>query len=322
MKLKILSSSSGKHLELNDCYKSVISYGKQEFKRRSHLFVPTSKILNLEYLIKYKPDAIILDLEDSIPNSHKEIARRLLKEELAEVEGVEIIIRINKLGDSESKKDLKTLETIKGLFHSISIPKVEDVKKVESVKKTFHDKSIYVFFETPMGLENCSAIMKSLDKGKDFVGLGAGDICMNFGIKRIPIYDSDILKALFSKLAINAHANDLDIIDTISRPYDTKKAEDILKKEGHWTKNNIGAIGKRAIHPSQLKIINEIFSPTKTELTLEIDLLNRFALNSGTRAIGKPGFVYSGTPEYLTAIKNVNRWLKCGFLKVEVPRKK
>ena len=317
MKIKYNVGSQSIFFTIDNCHSSsIMNTIKKRFKKRSHLFVPATKIIHLNKMLEYNPDTVILDLEDSIPDKLKNNARNFLFN-LDEIDNstTEFIVRINSFSSNHYQKDLEALKKNSTKFHSISLAKTESANEIIRIKESFPHHCIYAFCETPLGVKNSFEIASSLSTS-DFMGLGAGDISRCFGVERIPTYQSDLLKNIFINVALAAHNYNVGFIDTISRPYSTDNAISILEKEAKWSKETIGAVGKRAIHPSQVATINKIFTPSLALVEKNIDILNYFSKITKTQSIGKPGNIYSGKPELESALQNINNWLSNGIISI------
>lgn len=303
-----------KEIFLSNFYEEFLFFKLNKFKRRSHLFIPMTKVEAYIKNIDCGADTIIFDLEDSVNANFKALARDKL-ELLPARKSMEYVIRINEYLTKDFELDIEALSNISNSFDTISLSKVELPKVIEVVKNSFPHHNIVAFMETPLGVNNAFLLAKLLGKD-DGLGFGAGDYAMRFGISRKPIYESDTLKFAALQVASAAHQYGLDFIDTVSRPFSTQASEIVLRRESIWSRDNTGAIGKRAIHPSQIAIINDVFSPTTEQIQTEVDLLNIFAKSGQTNAIKKPESTYSGTPQFKTALNRLNDWLSRGYIKI------
>ncbi len=315
LKVTIKCHNLVKEIFLSNLYKDILTSEKNKFRRRSHLFMPLTKLEEYRKNITCGADTIIFDLEDSIPSEFKVLARQNLGLLPAKTESIEYVIRINEYLTKDFDLDIETLSKIQNAFDTVSLSKVECADNIEIVKKILPNHKIIAFMETPIGIRNAFSIAKILGKG-DGIGLGAGDYAMRMGISRKPIYECDALKFAAMQVASAAHQYGVDFIDTISRPFGTQISEIILREESIWSKNNTGAVGKRAIHPSQILIINEVFSPNIEDIQSEISILNLFAESKHTNAIKKPENTYSGTPEYKTALNRLTDWFSKGYINI------
>jgi len=237
---------------------------------RSLLFVPGNKDNMLEKALRFRPDAFVPDMEDSVPTAEKENARRTIAgflPKLAE-SGVPIIPRVNSLDTGLAAEDLASV--VGPHIYGISIGKINDPADVATVceligtleQQTGQPESgtkIIPWLETAKAMVNCYEICRASPRIIG-VAFGAEDFTHDMGIERLE--DESEVAFARNQLSIAARAAEILALDT---PYFRFKDEDGLRVNSA-TSRQCGFKGKFAIHPAQIEAINEAFSPSAEEI--------------------------------------------------------
>ncbi len=231
---------------------------KRKGLRRSRMYVPGNNPHMMNNAGVYGCDCIILDLEDSVAVEHKRDARYLIKYALKSLDfsPSEIWVRINK---ETAKEDITIIKY--GSPHGICIPKVEskeDILFIEKIVMSEGMKSKFMpIIETAKGVENISEIVGA---SEHIVALafGAEDFTRDIGGKR----GWNSLLHARSRIVVAAKAHGLQALDTI---YPNVDDFDGLKEETLKIAE-IGFDGKGVVHPNQIEIIHECFTPSQEEI--------------------------------------------------------
>lgn len=237
---------------------------------RSLLFVPGNRENMLQKASGFSPDVFIPDLEDSVPVDEKSNARNVTASFLPTLAatGKMIIPRVNSLDTGLLEDDLKAV--VGPYIYGISVGKIETVKDIELVSQLLSDLEasqglepgtirILPWIETAMAVVHCYQICASSPRifGAAF---GAEDFTNDMGIERS---DSDVeISHARSVISIAARAANVPALDT---PYFSFRDPDGLRESARHAKA-LGFKGKFAIHPAQVDIINETFSPSPAEI--------------------------------------------------------
>ncbi len=239
----------------------------KERLRRSRLYLPGNEPKFYPNAGLHKPDGIILDLEDSVSPTEKEAAQLLVRNALRSVDfyGAERMVRINQL--PRGLDDLRFI--VPHNVHVILIPKVEsadqviDVEKnVELLKKEFKVKDDIYFMpiiESALGVINSFEIA-SASKYNCALAVGLEDYTADIGVERT----NEGRESIFARsMIVNAaKAAKIQAIDTVF--------SDVTDMEGLRQSvieaKSIGFEGKGCIHPRQVKVVNETFLPTESEI--------------------------------------------------------
>lgn len=237
---------------------------------RSLLFVPGNQPRMLERASGLKPDAFIPDMEDSVPIDEKANAREVTASYLAELAagGVPVIPRVNSLDTGLLDKDLAAV--VREHVFGVSVGKIEtpqDIAAISAKLEALERKSgievgsvrLLPWIETAMAIVHLYEICRASPRIAG-VAFGAEDFTNDMGIERT---ESEV-ETFFARnsIAVAARAADVVALDT---PYFGFRDPDGLRENAHTAKQ-YGFKGKFAIHPAQIDIINETFSPSAAEI--------------------------------------------------------
>ena len=237
--------------------------------RRSRLYMPGNNPYLSQNAFLFGADCIILDLEDSVPPAEKFATRILVREILKNVDfaDTEKTVRINPISSPYGRADLE--EIIPALPDGIFIPKAEtadDVRVVDEIVqeiKAKHgiDKEIYYMpiIESARGVWNAYEIASASPRVV-MVAFGAEDFTRDIGAQRTREGREQFVAR--SMVVLGAKAAGVQASDTVWSDIDDVEGLRASAQEAR----ELGFDGKGAIHPSQVKVINEVFSPTPEEI--------------------------------------------------------
>ena len=230
---------------------------------RSVLYIPGSKERALEKAQGLAADAIIFDLEDAVAHDEKIHARALLKKTLETADyGPRIrIVRVNGMDTEWGRDDVAAFVGSKA--DVILIPKVSSAADVQAVADLIPDVPLWAMMETALGMLNAAEI--AAHPRLTGMVMGTNDLAKELGSRFRP--DRLALQTGLGLCLLAARAHGLTIVDGV---YNAFKDEDGLRAECAQGRD-MGFDGKTLIHPAQLEIANEVFSPSAAE----IDLANR-----------------------------------------------
>lgn len=238
--------------------------------RRTMMFLNAQKPGLIKDPYIYKPDSIILDLEDAVAENQKDAARFSLFHALQEIDyrGVERVVRVNALDTPYWKEDIRC--AVAGGCDAIRIPKAEsanDVKLVEDAV-AFAERE----FGRPEGsvlimaaIESARGVMKALDiceaSGRLFgIALSGGDYTKDL---QTHITGTGIeLMGARQNLVIAARAAGVQCFDTV---YTNLNDMDGFRQDV-TNIHLMGFDGKSIINPRQISIVHEIFTPSAKDI--------------------------------------------------------
>lgn len=251
---------------------------KENLLLRSMLFVPAYKKHFIEKSLDCKTDAIIFDMEDSVPPEYRKEARENLSEYFlnGRLKNKQVFIRINELDSPDYKLDMKKLffDDLTGYM----LPKVRNQKDIYNFEKKICQIEIQnhwkagKFLFAPL-IETADAIIH-LD---EIAKASSRNVALCFGgedyltdLKSIYTHQNEAFIYPRSKIVVTARANHLIPIDT---PYLNLGDLEGLYKEEHDA-YKIGFAGCLLVSPSQISPANKAFTPDKDEIRQARDIIN------------------------------------------------
>lgn len=239
--------------------------------RRTMMFLNAQKpgLLIDPYI--YKPDSLMLDLEDAVAQNQKDTARFSLYNALTHIDyrGCERVVRINGLDTPYWKEDIRC--SVAGGCDMIRVPKCESAQDIKAVEAEIEKAEKE--FEHPVGstlimaaLESAMGIMHALEiceASERMIGiaLSGGDYTKDL-MTHITGTGVELMGARQNML-IAARAAKVQCFDTV---YTDLNNMDGFRKEVE-TIHLMGFDGKSIINPRQIKIVHEIFTPDPKEVT-------------------------------------------------------
>jgi citrate lyase subunit beta / citryl-CoA lyase len=233
-------------------------------------------------------DEIFIDLEDSVAPGQKSEARSNAIAALNEGDwgGKTVALRVNGVGTSWTADDIATVVGKAGArLDSVIVPKVQHghevmfvdhlLRMIEQSRERKRAVGIEAQIESALGLANASEIARSSPRLEALV-FGPADMSASLGLPAVtpglpmPGYPGDHWHAVMMHILITARAVGLQAIDG---PHLAIKDLDGLRA-GSERARALGYDGKWAVHPGQIEVLNEVFTPTqgdydKAEAVLE-----------------------------------------------------
>jgi len=226
--------------------------------RRSRMYVPGNNPRMLNKAGMYGADCLILDLEDSVAVDHKLDARYLVKNALQHLDfgGAELWVRINK---AKAKEDISVVKY--GSPHGICLPKAEDPEDVVIMENMLEeeglDAAVMPIVETARGIRNVDAIAGASD-AVVALAFGAEDFTADVCGRRT----QEALLYPRSRLVVAARSHDVQPLDTVYA--DIADVDGLREETMHVIE--LGFDGKGAIHPKQVPVIHDCFTPGDAEV--------------------------------------------------------
>ena len=248
--------------------------------RRSFLFVPGSEERKLAKAASLGADAVVLDLEDGVAATRKAEARTQIRTYLQGQDGraIEWLIRVNSFATSYFEADLET--SVRAGPDALVIPKVDSAEILQLVDAHLTEAEhasgrpagslkFFVLIESACGILNAHAIATATSRVLGLM-LGHVDLSRDLGISAGGAGEG-ILYHARCQLVLAARAAGVDVVDTV---YLNIRDHEGLRAEAAQAAA-LGFTGKLAIHPAQVPIIHEAFTPSaerahRAERVLEI----------------------------------------------------
>ena len=215
----------------------------------------------------YKPDSIMLDLEDAVAEREKDAARYSLYHALQEIDyrGVERVVRINGLDTNLWREDIRC--AVAGGCDSIRIPKTEtadDVRTVEyaiaEAEREFNrpEGSVLIMaaLESARGVINAMSICDSSERLFG-IALSGGDYSKDL---QVPISGTGVeFMGARQHMVIAARAAKVQCFDTVWTNLDDMEG---FRKETEII-HAMGFDGKSIVNPRQIPVVHEIYTPSE-----------------------------------------------------------
>jgi citrate lyase subunit beta/citryl-CoA lyase len=251
--------------------------------QRSELAVPGSNPTMIDKAAQGPADFVFLDLEDAVAPPEKEQARKNVIQALNDIDwagkGKTVSVRINGLDTHYMYRDVvDVMEQAGDRLHTILVPKVgvpADLYMVEAmvnqveIAKGYRSKvMLEALIETALGMANVEAIAQFGGR-LEALHFGVADFAASMRARTVnigglnPDYPGDQWHAAIARMVTACRAYGLRAIDG---PFG-----DFSDPDGYMLGARraaaLGCEGKWAIHPAQVALANEVFSPTEAEVT-------------------------------------------------------
>lgn len=242
-------------------------HSSRERYRFSRLYLPGNNPGMFLNAGLHSPDGIILDLEDSVAPDRKDEARILVRNALRAVDfyGAERMVRIN-----QGQRGLEDIEVvIPHNVHLVLIPKCEDAETVRTIDSKIRDiklkegqtETVFLMpiIESARGVENASEIATA-SESVVALAIGLEDYTADLGVQRT----KEGRESLYARnrLVVAAKASGIQPIDSVFS--DVGDMEGLL--ENVLSSKAMGFEGMGCIHPRQIAVIRQGFSPTTEEI--------------------------------------------------------
>lgn len=239
--------------------------------RRTMLYLPGN---NPNMLVRghlFGSDGIIMDLEDAVAMSEKDAARTMVSKFLrrGDFGSTEVTVRINGVDTEYWKKDLEAVVPHKRL-DGIRLPKADSpqiIKDVDEELSRLEDKfgieqghiKLFCILETAYGIWHAYDVATA-SKRVAAILPGGEDLVADLKTSRTP--EGTELEWSRRMIVIAARAAGVDAIDLM---FPRVTDDEGLRKDAQFSKD-LGFDGKSVIHPNQIPIIHQIFTPTEKEI--------------------------------------------------------
>ena len=247
-----------------------MSHPNKKRLRRSMMFLNCQKPGLIKDPYIYRPDSIMLDLEDAVAENQKDAARYSLYHALQEIDyrGVERVVRINGLDTPHWKEDIRVC--VAGGADTIRIAKTESAQDVHTVEE--HVLAAEREFGRPEGstllmaaLESCKGVLNALEVCKSSdrligIALSGGDYTKD--LQTVITGTGVELQGARQQMIIAARAAGVQCWDTV---FTNLAAMDVFEEEVKMIKM-MGFDGKSLVNPRQIDVVHKVFTPTQKEI--------------------------------------------------------
>lgn len=263
---------------------------------RSLLFVPGDSERKLEKAAASAADALIVDLEDAVAADRRAQARQMAAAFVAERPHPGIWVRINALDTEDALPDLRAvapsgpagivLPKPRGARDSVQLSRLLDALEQDAGLPAGRTAILPIATERPAALfhldeyEGATARLAGLAWGAEDLGAAVGAARMREGGNWLPPFELARSLCLFAASAAGVPA-----IDTV---YTDFRDPDGLAGYAAAARRD-GFAGMLAIHPAQVDIINEAFTPTPGEIEEARRIVALFEANPDAGTLGMDG---------------------------------
>jgi citrate lyase subunit beta/citryl-CoA lyase len=258
--------------------------------RRSCLSVPGSSPKMLGKAPGLGADMVFLDLEDSVAPLEKESARANVVAAINDNDWGDTVlcVRVNAWDTEWTYRDvIHVVEGASERLDELMLPKVQSAAEVqaldllltqiEQVTGRQATVGIEAQIETARGLINVEEICAASSRLETII-FGPADFAASTempvltGGVQVPEYPGDHFHYVFAKILMAGRANELQVIDG---PFLKIRELDALRDYSMRTRI-LGYDGKWALHPDQVTVINEVFTPTQEQFDRAFDILEAY----------------------------------------------
>jgi citrate lyase beta subunit len=247
--------------------------------RRAILYMPGDNWKMITKSITLGVDSICMDMEDGTAVNKKAEARATIAKALQELDfgSIEKLARINSVGSGWEKDDIEAVLPYQP--DGIVIPKVESYEQIEWASKIIESAElkhgwkvnsirILIGIETAKGILNLKEIASH--PRLDAMIFGGEDFAASIGAKRT----KEATELLYARQAVivACAAHDLQAIDIVTIDY---KDEENLKRESEFGAR-LGFSGKQIIHPVQVAVVQQAFTPSEEEIAYAKRIVETF----------------------------------------------
>lgn len=264
---------------------------------RSYLFVPGDSERKLQKAADCGADALIIDLEDSVEAAARPRARRLAAEYLGSRGDAQLWVRINPLDSPDATSDLRAV--MPAAPFGIVVPKARRAAEIVELASLLdgleqqHGHARGSTMLLPIATERPIAIFHLHEYAGSTPRLaaltwGAEDLSAALGAAAVrddtghwlPPYALARSLCLFA-----AAAADVPAVDTVFTDFRDEKG--LAASAGAARRD--GFSGMLAVHPAQVAVINEAFTPSTAEIERARRIIDLFAANPGAGTVGMDG---------------------------------
>ena len=274
--------------------------------RRSELSVPGSNPKMIEKAVASTADLVFLDLEDAVAPALKESSRANVVAALRELDWGRKLraVRVNAAETKWAHDDvIEVVEQAGEHLDIIILPKVKAPRDVWFFDTLLAQLETKLKLKRKIGLEALIEETAALARVEEIAAccprleaiiLGFGDLSASQGVRSalaeedVPNrYPGDLWHFARARMIIAARAARIDAIDG---PFANFRDPEGYRRESVWAAT-LGAVGKWAIHPSQIDIANDVFAPTANEIDLARRMCEAYeaAEKAGEGAAGAGG---------------------------------
>ncbi|MHA5048604.1 HpcH/HpaI aldolase/citrate lyase family protein [Streptomyces sp. SD15] len=250
------------------------------------LYVPGDRPAVVAKALASGADVILIDLEDAVAPHRKEYARDATAELLSDPLPLPVHVRVNALDSPLAAADLKALSSRPGLS-GLRLPKVTSPADVVRVAERAAPAEggatpLYALLETALGVERAFAIASAHPAVRG-IALGESDLRADLGVREDAGLD-------WARARVVVAARAAQLAPPAQSVYpDIRDLEGLTASCAHG--RALGFLGRAAIHPRQLPVIERAYLPTPAEVEAAQAVVNAATAEPGAQALPDGRFV-------------------------------
>lgn len=237
---------------------------------RSYLYAPGSNRRLMEKALGSEADAVVFDLEDAVAPSQKQAARDQVADLLRVQPPRPVVVRINAVASGLAEADLAAVAG--PWLTAVRLPKTESPAEIQAAAAWLDRRGcparIQCLIESALGVEHAFELALAHPRVSD-IGLGEADLSADLGVSD----DAGLLYAR-SRVVNAARAAGLPAPTQSVYPH-------IRDQEGLRTSTlegkRLGFFGRSLIHPSQIGLVHQIYTPSAEEVARARALIEQLA---------------------------------------------
>jgi citrate lyase subunit beta/citryl-CoA lyase len=231
-------------------------------------------------------DVVVIDLEDAVAPDRKDYAREATAELLSPPQPVPVHVRVNALDTPLAAADLDTLAALPGVS-GLRLPKVTTAAQIIHVAETTPPTAggapaLHALLESALAIEHAYAIAAA-HPSLHGIALGDADLRADLGVR-----DDAGLDWSRSRVVVAARAAGLPPPPQSVHP-DIRDLDGLTASCAHG--RTLGFVGRAAIHPRQLPVIERAYLPTEEELEQAETIIKAATTDQGAQALPDGRFI-------------------------------
>ena len=229
---------------------------------RSVLYMPGINQKAMDKALNLDCDAVVLDLEDAVEVSKKEDSRQLV---IRQIENNDygprvVVVRVNDLGTKWGEQDVAAVANLP--IQAILVPKVSEIRDISRVVDLLNrlgsELPIWIMVETPLAIININELARQ--PRVTALVMGTSDLVVDLCAEHLE--ERQNISYALQRSIIAARAFGKKILDGVHLDF---RDLDSLRHVCRLGKS-MGFDGKTLIHPDQIPVANDAFSPSEAEL--------------------------------------------------------
>ena len=229
---------------------------------RSALYMPGINQKAMDKALNLDCDAVVLDLEDAVEVSKKEDSRQLV---IRQIENNDygprvVVVRVNDLGTKWGEQDVAAVANLP--IQAILVPKVSEIRDISRVVDLLNrlgsELPIWIMVETPLAIININELARQ--PRVTALVMGTSDLVVDLCAEHLE--ERQNISYALQRSIIAARAFGKKILDGVHLDF---RDLDSLRNVCRLGKS-MGFDGKTLIHPDQVPVANDAFSPSEAEL--------------------------------------------------------